>query len=191
MAQDEVPAGAAGAEGHAGCVVWFTGRPGAGKSTLSQRVDAELRGRGVRTEILDGDTVREHLSCDLGFSREDRDSNVRRVGYVADLLARNGVVVIAAMISPYRETRNEVRTKIGDRFIEVYIDASVEACAERDVKGHYAKALAGEIENFTGISDPYEEPLAPEILISTENETVEQSTAKIVSYVDVRVGVPA
>jgi len=175
----------------AGCVIWLTGLSGAGKSTLSRRVSAELAARGHRVEVLDGDVVRESLSCDLGFSREDRDANVRRVAFVADLLSRNGVVVIVALVSPYRAARDDARARIGACFVEAYVKASVDACAQRDTKGLYARARAGEIENLTGYSDPYEEPLAPDVLLDTEQQSPDDSTTKLVDYVEMRVGIPA
>ncbi len=148
-----------------GFTLWFTGLSGAGKTTISHILADELKARGQKFEILDGDIVRENLSKGLGFSKEDRDTNIRRIAFVADLLSRNGTPVITAAISPYREIRDEAREMMGDRFIEVYIHASVDACAERDVKGLYAKAFSGEIKEFTGVSDPYEEPLNPEVVI--------------------------
>ncbi len=146
-----------------GFTLWFTGLSGAGKTTISKIVEDQLRERGSRVEVLDGDVVRENLSKGLGFSKEDRDTNIRRIAFVADLLSRNGVPVITAAISPYREIRDEARELMGDRFIEVFVKASVEVCAERDVKGLYEKAFKGEIKEFTGVSDPYEPPLNPEI----------------------------
>lgn len=172
-----------------GFTLWFTGLSGAGKSTIAQRVAAELRRRGVKVEVLDGDEVREHLSKGLGFSREDRDTNVRRIGYVAKLLSRNGVVAITAAISPYRSTREEVRAMIG-RFVEVYVATPLEVCIARDVKGLYKKALAGEIQQFTGISDPYEPPLNPELTIDTTGETPDQSAARVLAYLEERGLIP-
>src|SRR5678810_1084689 len=163
--------------------LWFTGLSGAGKSTLSELVAAELKKRGKYVEILDGDEVRTNLSKGLGFSKEDRDTNIRRIGYVSRLLSRNGVGVIASAISPYREVRDEVRQSItsdGSEFIEVYVQCPIPVLAERDVKGLYKKALAGEIKEFTGVSDPYEEPLQPEVIVSTNQETVEESAHKII-----------
>jgi adenylyl-sulfate kinase len=174
-----------------GYTLWFTGLSGAGKSTIASLVEAELRNRGERIEVLDGDVVRTNLSKGLGFSKEDRDTNIRRIAFVADLLSRNGVPVITAAISPYRETRDEARELMGDRFIEIYVKASVEECARRDVKGLYEKAFSGEIKEFTGVSDPYEEPLAPELLLDTESETPEESAARVLALVDERIGVPA
>lgn len=149
-----------------GVTIWFTGLSGAGKSTLAEALAPELRALGKRVELLDGDAVRTHLSKGLGFSREDRDTNVRRIGYVAHLLARNGVYVITAAISPYRETRQWCRETIQD-FVEVYVSTPLEACAARDVKGLYKRAMAGEIPAFTGVSDPYEPPESPELTLDT------------------------
>src|SRR3712207_2032165 len=140
-----------------GCTIWFTGLSGAGKSTIAAIVEQELRDRGQKVEVLDGDVVRTHLSKGLGFSKEDRDTNIRRIGWVCEVLTRNDVVTIAAAISPYRAVRDEVREKVG-RFFEVYVEAPLEVVAERDVKGLYRKALAGEIRGFTGVDDPYEPP---------------------------------
>ena len=162
-----------------GFTLWLTGLSGAGKSTLATAVGDELRRRGIRVEILDGDEVRQNLSKGLGFSREDRDTNIRRIGYVAKLLARNGVVVITAAISPYRAVRDEVRREIG-AFVEVYVKASLDECVRRDTKGLYRRALAGEIPQFTGVSDPYEEPLRPELVIDTEREVVGESAARVI-----------
>ena len=162
-----------------GFTLWFTGLSGAGKSTLATAVSAELRGRGIPVEVLDGDEVRQNLSQGLGFSREDRDTNIRRIGYVAKLLARNGVAVITAAISPYRTIRDEVREEIG-AFVEVYVKASLDECIRRDTKGLYARALAGEIPQFTGVSDPYEEPLAAEVVIDTEREEVADSVSRVI-----------
>ncbi len=172
-----------------GFTLWFTGLSGAGKTTLAERVVNDLRGRGLRLEVLDGDEVRTHLSKGLGFSKEDRDTNIRRIGYVSRLLARNGLGVVSAAISPYREVRDEVRRATegdGAEFIEVYVKCPISVLAERDVKGLYKKALAGEIANFTGVSDPYEEPLAPEVVVETDRETVEESAAKILRLLEQR-----
>jgi adenylylsulfate kinase len=163
---------------HKGFVLWFTGLSGSGKSTVSRLVAERLRAQGAKVELLDGDEVREHLSKGLGFSKEDRDINIRRIGYVCELLARNGVIAIAAAISPYRAVREELRARIPD-FIEVYAECPLEVLAERDVKGLYRKALAGEIPQFTGVSDPYEPPLAPEVTIRSAQETPEQSVELI------------
>ncbi|HYT05697.1 MAG TPA: adenylyl-sulfate kinase [Gemmatimonadales bacterium] len=161
-----------------GFTLWLTGLSGAGKSTLAHAVAAGLRRHGVRTEILDGDEVRQNLSKGLGFSREDRDTNIRRIGYVAKLLTRNGVAVIAAAISPYRRVRDEVRREVGS-FVEVYVRASLDECIRRDTKGLYRQALAGQIPQFTGVSDPYEEPLAPELVVDTQQEDVAGSAARV------------
>ena len=174
-----------------GLVLWLTGLSSAGKSTLSRMAAGHLRERGHRVEVIDGDLIRERLSPDLGFSRTDRDENVRRVMVVSDLLSRNGVIVLAAMISPYRKARDRVRAELGERFVEVYVKASVQACARRDPKGLYARALQGEITEFTGVSDPYEEPLAPELVLDTERESKQQCVGRILDYVDARLGVPA
>ena len=161
-----------------GFTLWFTGLSGAGKSTLAGMVAEELRGLGYRVEVLDGDEVRTHLSKGLGFSKEDRDTNIRRIGYVCKLLARNGVVAIAAAISPYREIRDEVRRQ-HERFFEVYVNCPLEALVERDVKGLYKKALAGELKGFTGVSDPYEPPLEPELVIASDRERPAESLARL------------
>ena len=163
--------------------LWFTGLSGSGKSTLSEKVAAELKKRGLRLELLDGDEVRTHLSKGLSFSREDRDINVKRIGYVCKLLTRNGVWAISAAISPYRDVRDFNREQIKN-FIEIYVECSLDKLTERDVKGLYKKALAGEIKNFTGVSDPYEPPLNPEIKVSSDKETVEESFAKIIGYLE-------
>ncbi len=178
MAQSELLADRRIAQAR-GFTLWFTGLSGAGKSTLATAVSAELRGRGIPVEVLDGDEVRQNLSKGLRFSREDRDTNIRRIGYVAKLLARNGVAVITAAISPYRAIRDEVREEIG-AFVEVYVKASLDECIRRDTKGLYRRALAGEIPQFTGVSDPYEEPLAPELVIDTEREEVADSASRVV-----------
>ena len=167
-----------------GFTLWLTGMSGAGKTTIATLLDAALRNRGLPVEVLDGDVVRTHLTKGLGFSKDDRDENVRRVGWVCDLLTRHGVVAIAAVISPYRAVRDEQRERIG-RFVEVYVEAPIEVLAERDVKGHYRRALAGEIENFTGVSDPYEPPLNPEVTCHSDgSETPEQSAARVVAKLE-------
>src|SRR6266850_942574 len=165
-----------------GFTLWFTGLSGAGKTTLARVLDREMRARSMAVEVLDGDEIRTNLSKGLGFSKEDRDTNIRRIGYVCRLLSRNGVAAISAAISPYREVRDEVRRLIeadGAAFIEVFVRCPIEVLAERDVKGLYKKALAGELKGFTGVSDPYEEPLAPEVVIESNRETVEFSVTKI------------
>ena len=163
---------------HKGFTVWFTGMSGAGKSTISHLLAERLRGTGAKVEVLDGDVVRTHLSKGLGFSKEDRDENIRRIGFVCELLSRNSVIAIAAAISPYRAVREEMRARIVN-FVEVYVQCPVEVLASRDVKGLYRRALAGDITQFTGISDPYEPPVAPEITIDSSAETLEQSLEKI------------
>ncbi|MBD1910454.1 MULTISPECIES: adenylyl-sulfate kinase [unclassified Leptolyngbya] len=164
-----------------GVTVWFTGLSGAGKTTIRMAVEKALRDRHLKVEVLDGDIVRQNLTRGLGFSKEDRDENIRRIGFVAHLLSRNGVIVLVSAISPYRNTREEVRQKIGD-FVEVYVNAPLSVCEERDVKGLYKKARAGEIKQFTGIDDPYEAPLNPEVECHTDQETLEESTAKVLDY---------
>jgi adenylylsulfate kinase len=162
-----------------GFTVWFTGLSGAGKSTIAEMLYHEFQARGMKTEILDGDVVRQNLSKGLGFSKEDRDTNILRIGFVADLLTRNGVATICCPISPYKETREACRELIGD-FVEVYVHATVdEIAAHRDPKGLYAKALAGEIKNFTGVDDPYEVPENPELVVNTLDETPGESLAKV------------
>jgi adenylylsulfate kinase len=161
-----------------GAVIWFTGLSGSGKSTIAQVVEDELAEAGVPVEMLDGDVVRENLSKGLGFSKEDRDINIRRIAFVAHLLQRNGVFVITAAISPYRAVRNEARAMIKD-FVEVFADAPLDVCEERDVKGLYAKARAGEIKEFTGVSDPYEAPESPEVTCRTDRESVQESAQKV------------
>jgi adenylyl-sulfate kinase len=167
-----------------GFTLWFTGMSGAGKSTLSQPIAQRLRELGHKVELLDGDVVRTNLTKGLGFTKEDRDINVRRIGFVCNLLSRNGVVAITAAISPYREVRDEVRRAIvadGAGFVEIFVRCPLEVLAERDVKGLYKKALAGEIPNFTGVSDPYEEPLAPEVVVDSSAESVDASLDKILA----------
>lgn len=173
-----------------GFTLWLTGLSGAGKSTIAETLTPVLRARGVPVEVLDGDVVRTNLSKGLGFSKEDRDTNIRRIGFVAHLLTRNGVGVISAAISPYRAIRDEVRAQIGD-FVEVYVHCSIEELTRRDVKGLYEKALRGEIRNFTGVSDPYEAPLSPDIVVDSEHEDVEESVARILRLLEERGYVPA
>lgn len=166
-----------------GFTIWLTGLSGAGKSTIARELETRLQARGRRVEVLDGDEVRENLSKGLGFSRADRDTNIRRIAYVADLLTRNGTVVIAAAISPYREARDEARRRIG-AFVEVHVSCSLDALVRRDVKGLYARALRGEIAQFTGVSDPYEEPLSPEVVVRTDSEDLDASVGKILAQLD-------
>lgn len=161
-----------------GVTLWFTGLSGAGKTTISQQINTKLKEQGYKVEVLDGDIVRTNLTKGLGFSKEDRDENIRRIGFVSHLLTRNGVIVIVSAISPYREIREEVRNKIGD-FVEIFVNAPLSVCEERDVKGLYQRARAGEIKKFTGIDDPYEEPLKPEIECRTDLESLDESVAKV------------
>jgi adenylyl-sulfate kinase len=172
-----------------GFTLWLTGLSGAGKSTLAQKLLATLQARGLHVEVLDGDEVRTNLSKGLGFSKEDRDTNIRRIGYVSRLLSRNGVGVVTAAISPYRDVREEVRRAVeqdGAAFVEVFVKCPVAVLAERDVKGLYRKALAGEIKEFTGVSDPYEEPLTPEVVVETDLESIETSADRIIHALELR-----
>lgn len=179
---------------HRGVTVWFTGLSGSGKTTITQALAAKLREMDVKMEILDGDIVRTNLTKGLGFSKEDRDENIRRIGFVSHLLTRNGVIVLVSAISPYKAVREEVRDRVGD-FLEVYVSAPVEVCEQRDVKGLYAKARSGEIKNFTGVSDPYEAPDSPEVVCATQDETLEESVNKVFSKLEemgyIPAGVPA
>ncbi|UPK68825.1 adenylyl-sulfate kinase [Chitinophaga filiformis] len=172
-----------------GFTIWLTGYSGAGKTTISEKLIEELKGRQLPSEMLDGDVVREHLSQGLSFSRKDRDTNVLRIGFVAGLLSRNGVAVVVSAISPYRSTRNMVRERING-FIEVYVKCPIEECERRDVKGLYRKARNGELTAFTGIDDPYEEPLDPEVICYTDIETVNASVEKIIQYLEVAAYIP-
>ena len=167
-----------------GFTLWFTGLSGAGKTTVAEIVERELRERAGHVEVLDGDIVRTNLSKGLGFSREDRDTNVLRIGFVAKLLTRNGVPVIVSAISPYKEARDQVRRDIGDDFVEIFVDCPVEVCAERDVKGLYKKAYSGEIGAFTGVSDPYEPPASPELILRTNEEEAEESAGKVIAKLE-------
>src|SRR5688500_14974987 len=168
---------------HPGFTIWFTGLSGAGKSTISEIVAPKLREKGLKIEVLDGDVVRTNLSKGLGFSREDRDTNIRRIGFVAKLLTRNDVVVVVAAISPYRAVRDEVRAEIG-AFVEVFVRCSLDELIRRDVKGLSERALRGEVAQFTGVSDPYEEPLNPEVVVDTDQESIEESVGKIVAALE-------
>jgi adenylylsulfate kinase len=182
---------------NAGFTLWFTGLSGAGKSTIANIVGSRLEELGRQAEYLDGDVVRTHLSKGLGFSKEDRDTNIERIGWVASRLTRHGAAVLVSAISPYEETRRKAREMVEEfgPFVEVFVDASVEACAKRDVKGLYARAFAGEISDFTGVSDPYEPPSSPELVIQTEEESPEESAQHVLDtleelgllYGDVRV----
>lgn len=166
-----------------GFTLWFTGLPCSGKSAIADRVAEILRERGLRVERLDGDIVRQSLTRDLGFSREDRNENIRRVTFVAKLLTRNGVAVLTSFISPYRDIRVHARQEIGS-FVEVYTKCSLEVCIQRDVKDMYKRAMNGEIKEFTGVSDPYEEPLNPEILLETDKEELEESADKVLKKLE-------
>lgn len=164
-----------------GFTLWFTGLSGAGKSTIANIIVKKVNEKGLKVELLDGDEVRTHLSKGLGFSKEDRDKNIRRIGYVASLLSRNGVITITAAISPYRDIRNEVRS-MHENFVEVYVKCPLKVLEERDVKGFYKKARLGEVKQFTGVSDPYEEPLSPEIVVETDKEKPEESANRILKW---------
>jgi adenylyl-sulfate kinase len=172
-----------------GFTLWFTGLSGAGKTTLAKRVQKLLVQRGLGVELLDGDVIRTNLSKGLGFSKEDRDTNIRRIGFVASLLARNNTVCIAAAISPYKAVRDEVRG-LHSNFVEVFCTCSLNALAERDVKGLYKKAMAGEIKGFTGVDDPYEAPEHAEITVDSEHESIEESTEKIIRALELKGLVP-
>lgn len=173
-----------------GLTVWFTGLSGAGKTTICQLVASELRNQGVRVEVLDGDEVRKSLTKGLGFSKEDRDENIRRIGFVANLLTRNGVVVLVAAISPYAAVREENRSRIG-RYIEIYVKAPLEICEARDVKGLYKKARAGEIKSFTGVSDPYEAPMKPEVVCLTDTSSAENCAELVLNAIRSAIVAPA
>jgi len=173
--------------------LWFTGLSGSGKTAIAEPLAERLRERGLRVERLDGDIVRQDLTSDLGFTKDDRDENIKRVTFVAKLLSRNGVAVVCSFISPYRERRTRSRREIeeGADFIEVFVDCPLEICAERDVKGLYEQAFAGEIDNFTGVSDPYEAPEDPEIVCRTAEHTVEESVAQVLTYLEGNGYIPA
>ena len=174
---------------HRGFALWFTGLSGSGKSTLSERIFHRLEACGAKVELLDGDEVRTHLSKGLGFSKEDRDTNVRRIGFVAELLTRHGVIAITAAISPYRDTRAAVRERIG-AFIEIFMDCPIAVLAERDVKGLYKKALAGEIPHFTGVSDPYEPPVSPDVRVDSSTEDITVSEERVWTLLKDRALIP-
>ena len=179
---------------HKGFTLWMTGLSGSGKSTITEVLIDEFENRGIPLEVLDGDVVRENLSKGLGFSNEDRDINIRRIAFVADLLSRNGVPVITAAISPYRAIRHEARKmheETGAGFVEVFVATSLEDCEARDTKGLYAKARSGEIKEFTGISDPYEEPENPEIRVETHDKTPEESAEQVLAYLEAEELIPA
>jgi adenylyl-sulfate kinase len=173
--------------------VWFTGLSGSGKTAIAKPLAEALRSRGLKVERLDGDIVRQSLTSDLGFTKEDRDRNIERVTFVAKLLTRNGVAVICSFISPYRERRAKTRREIeeGGAFIEAYVECPLEVCAARDVKGLYEQAFAGKIDNFTGVSDPYEPPESPEVVCHTADETIEESVAQVLGYLEEGGYIPA
>jgi adenylyl-sulfate kinase len=173
-----------------GFILWFTGLSGAGKTTVAHLVQDELKARGLKVELLDGDVVRTHLSKGLGFSKEDRDTNIRRIGFVCQLLSRNGVVAMSAAISPYRVIRDEVRAGAND-FVEVFVKVSLDEAIRRDVKGLYKKAIAGEIPQFTGVSDPYEEPENPELVLETEREAPQESAKRVLALLETSGRIPA
>ena len=187
--------GATGLAG-SGVTVWLTGLPSAGKTTIAHALADRLRAEGRRVEVLDGDLVRTHLTADLGFTREDRDENVRRIGFVAHLLSRNGVVAVCSVISPYRAARDQLRALHADahgaegRFFEVHVAAPVEVCAERDVKGLYARQRAGQISGLTGVDDPYEPPLSPELVLETHLQAVEESVDRLRTALAAHLGDP-
>ncbi|MDO8127096.1 MAG: adenylyl-sulfate kinase [Candidatus Brocadiales bacterium] len=169
-----------------GATVWFTGLPSSGKSTIAHKVEKLLREKGHRVEVFDGDVIRKNLCSELGFSKEDRDTNIKRIAFVCKLMTRNDVVAIAAAISPYRETRDYARREVGKDFIEVYVRCPLSVCKDRDVKGLYKKAIGGEIKGFTGIDDPYEEPLNPELTLHTDRESVEESVQRVMAELEKR-----
>jgi sulfate adenylyltransferase len=175
-----------------GVCVWFTGLSGSGKSTTAVELVSLIRERGREVTVLDGDVVRTHLSKGLGFSREDRDTNVRRIGFVAAEVVRHGGIAVAAVVSPYRSTRDEVREMVGgDDFVEVFVDTPLEVCEQRDVKGWYAKARAGEVESFTGVDDPYEAPLRPELTLHTTDTTPAENAQRVLAYLESRGDLPS
>lgn len=167
--------------GTGGMTLWFTGLPCSGKTTIAEIVKQQLEQNGQAVELLDGDEIRKHFSAGVGFSKEDRNNHLKRVAYLCHLLTKHGVVVLASFVSPYRENRDYARQLIGDRFAEIYVDTPVEECIRRDVKGMYKKALAGEIRQFTGVSDPYEPPPSPELTIQTITESAQKSAARVLA----------
>lgn len=173
-----------------GCTIWFTGLPCSGKSTLARMAFEKLNGLGFPVEFLDGDELRKHFSAGVGFSKEERSSHLRRVSTLCQMLTKHGVIVIAAFVSPYRENREYARGLIGDRFVEVFTDSSVEACMKRDVKGMYKKAMAGEIKQFTGVSDPYERPERPELLLKTDTKNPEENMTQLMNLLRDHYGIP-
>ena len=170
--------------GHGGVTLWFTGLPCSGKTTIAELVKPVLEQQGAAVELLDGDEIRKHFSAGVGFSKEDRSNHLKRVAYLCHLLTKHGVVVLASFVSPYRENRDYARRLIGERFAEIFVDTPVEECIKRDVKGMYKKALAGEIKEFTGVSDPYELPLKPELVIQTTQETAQQCAARVLQLLN-------
>lgn len=187
LSQEILPPDADALRRAGGLTVWFTGLSSAGKTTISRTVGEQLRAQGCAVEWLDGDAVRQNLSKGLGFTKQDRDENIRRIGFVAERLTRHGVIVLVSAISPYREVRDEMRARIGS-FLEVYVNAPLDVCRERDVKGIYRRALAGELRHVTGVDDPYEPPLAPEVICHTHRETPAESAAKVLDRVARAIG---
>ena len=174
-----------------GCTVWFTGLPCSGKTTIAEIVEKQLAQWSVPVELLDGDEIRKHFSAGVGFSKEDRANHLKRVAYLCHLLTKHGVVVLASFVSPYRENRDSARQIVGsDRFVEVFVDCPLEVCIQRDVKGMYKKALAGEIKQFTGVSDPYEAPPAPELVLHADQEPPAVSAGKLLEYLEQRNLIP-
>jgi len=176
--------------GHGGVTLWFTGLPCSGKTTIAELVKTELERQGLPVELLDGDEIRKHFSAGVGFSKEDRANHLKRVAYLCHLLSKHGVVVLASFVSPYRENREYARQLIGERFVEIFVDTPLEECIRRDVKGMYKKALAGQIKEFTGVSDPYEPPLAPELVIKTVEETPQRSAQQVLERLTQLNGAP-
>ena len=170
----------------AGCTVWFTGLPCSGKSTVARLAAERLKAQGAQVDLLDGDEIRTHFSLGVGFSKEDRSNHLKRVSYLCHLLTKHGVIVLASFVSPYKENREYARRLIGDRFVEVFTDCPLEVCIQRDVKGMYKKALAGQIQQFTGVSDPYEPPVSPELVLQTGEEEPEESLKKLFAYLEKR-----